>query len=117
MTENGFVNQGDIFWVTLDPTEGHEQRGRRPVMVISTNDFYRLTNGLVKVLAISSKIKPFPLHVNLPEGMRTNGQVLVQHERTLDFNSSIRNAQFIEHCPKEVLIEIAKLNNMIHEVH
>src|SRR5712692_4120218 len=37
------MERGDIFLVSLDPTQGHEQRGRRPVLVISPGPFNRLT--------------------------------------------------------------------------
>ena len=33
---------GDIYLVSLDPTRGHEQRGRRLVLVISSDAFNRL---------------------------------------------------------------------------
>ena len=37
------AKRGDIYLVTLDPTEGHEQRGRRPVLVVSPGAFNQLT--------------------------------------------------------------------------
>jgi mRNA interferase ChpB len=33
------VKRGDIYMVTLDPTAGHEQSGRRPVLVVSPAEF------------------------------------------------------------------------------
>ena len=32
--------QGDIVYIDLDPTKGHEQAGKRPCLVISNNDYY-----------------------------------------------------------------------------
>ncbi len=29
------MERGDIYLVSLDPTAGHEQQGKRPVLVIS----------------------------------------------------------------------------------
>jgi len=37
------MERGDIYLVSLDPTAGHEQRGKRPVLVISPGKFNRLT--------------------------------------------------------------------------
>jgi mRNA interferase ChpB len=37
------VERGDIYLVSLDPTQGHEQQGRRPVLVVSPGAFNRLT--------------------------------------------------------------------------
>jgi hypothetical protein len=33
------VKQGDIIWLDFDPQAGHEQRGRRPAVVVS-NDYF-----------------------------------------------------------------------------
>ena len=37
------MNRGDIYMVSLDPTHGHEQRGHRPVMVVSPAAFNKIT--------------------------------------------------------------------------
>ena len=33
------LEQGDIIYVDFNPQSGHEQKGTRPVLVISNNDF------------------------------------------------------------------------------
>jgi len=33
------VKQGDIIWLDFDPQTGHEQRGRRPALVVSNESF------------------------------------------------------------------------------
>jgi mRNA interferase MazF len=33
------VRRGDVFWADLQPRSGSEQRGRRPVVVVSTDGF------------------------------------------------------------------------------
>ena len=35
--------QGDIIAITLDPQSGHEQKGRRPALVVSKDLFNRST--------------------------------------------------------------------------
>src|ERR1700757_4403979 len=47
------MERGDIYLVSLDPTQGHEQRGRRPVLVVSPGAFNRLTKVPI-VLPITS---------------------------------------------------------------
>ena len=37
------MERGDISFVSLDPTTGHEHQGRRPVLVISPEAFNRVT--------------------------------------------------------------------------
>ena len=38
------MKRGDIYLVTLDPTEGREQQGYRPVVVVSPESFNQATN-------------------------------------------------------------------------
>jgi len=47
------MERGDIYLVSPDPTAGHEQQGKRPVLVISPGRFNRLT-GVPVVLPITS---------------------------------------------------------------
>jgi mRNA-degrading endonuclease toxin of MazEF toxin-antitoxin module len=47
------MKRGEIWLVALDPTEGHEQKGRRPVLIVSSEAFSLLTKVPV-VLPITS---------------------------------------------------------------
>ncbi len=64
------LSRGDIWLVQLDPTVGHEQSGRRPVLILSTNSFNQSPAELVIVAPLTSKSKNQPLHVPIlpPEG-------------------------------------------------
>lgn len=55
--------RGDIWYLDLNPTRGHEQSGKRPGLIISENTFNFGPAGLVVVLPISTKYKGIPLHV------------------------------------------------------
>lgn len=48
------ILRGDIVWAELDPTRGHEQSGRRPVLVISQSVFNE-RSGTVIALALTSQ--------------------------------------------------------------
>jgi mRNA interferase MazF len=63
-------SRGEIWWVDLDPTRGHEQAGRRPALVISVDPFNQGPAGLVVVIPVTSKAKGISLHVEIapPEG-------------------------------------------------
>ena len=98
--------QGEIYFTDLNPTKGHEQRGSRPVLVVSNNDFNVLTR-LVKVVPITTKIKDFPTHIKLPQGLKTTGQILTQQERVIDLNN--RHYRYVEDCPKETLEDVLEL--------
>jgi len=62
--------RGDIWLVDLNPTRGHEQAGRRPALVVSTNAFNQGPAGLVVVLPLTTTERDIPLHVSVlpPEG-------------------------------------------------
>ena len=48
------ILRGDIFWADLTPTRGHEQGGRRPVLVLSRGTFNE-RSGTVIAVAITSQ--------------------------------------------------------------
>jgi mRNA interferase MazF len=62
--------RGEVWWIDLDPTRGHEQAGRRPALVLSVDSFNQSAAGLVVVVPITSKAKGISLHVEItpPEG-------------------------------------------------
>ena len=63
-------SRGEVWIVTLDPTKGREQAGKRPALVLSVDTFNHGPADLVVVLPITSKSKGIPFHVpiKVPEG-------------------------------------------------
>lgn len=47
------MDRGEIWLVSLDPTAGHEQSGKRPVLIVSKASFNKLTR-LPVVVPITS---------------------------------------------------------------
>ncbi|HDQ41727.1 MAG TPA: type II toxin-antitoxin system PemK/MazF family toxin [Desulfonatronum sp.] len=62
--------RGEIWFVDLNPTKGHEQAGKRPGLVISDDIFNTGPAGLVVILPLTAKNKNIPLHERIapPEG-------------------------------------------------
>jgi mRNA interferase MazF len=60
------VLRGDILWADLDPVSGHEQSGRRPVLVLS-RDLFNERSGTVITVALTSQLPraAFPFSVEL----------------------------------------------------
>lgn len=60
------ILRGDVVWANLDPTQGHEQSGRRPVLVLS-KDVFNERSGTVIAVALSSQPPRagFPLTLEL----------------------------------------------------
>lgn len=81
------VKQGDIIFINLDPSLGHEQKKSRPALVVSNTKYNKHCNGMVIICPISHSKNNFPLHVTLPEGLKTDGKVLCEHVRSVDLNA------------------------------
>jgi mRNA interferase MazF len=62
--------RGEVWLTDLNPTRGHEQAGRRPVLVVSEDLFNRGPAGLVIVLPMTSTVRRVPTQVPVepPEG-------------------------------------------------
>ncbi|WP_268913957.1 type II toxin-antitoxin system PemK/MazF family toxin [Lentilactobacillus sp. SPB1-3] len=101
------IKQGSICWSDLNPTLGHEQHGRRPVLVVSNAEYYKYTK-MVKIVAISSSERQasFPLNVPLT-GTKTKGFILTDQERAIDPEN--RNIELIEQAPAEILSHVLEL--------
>lgn len=60
--------RGEIWLADLNPTRGREQRGRRPVLVVSVNVFNAGPADLVVILPLTSTDRGIPLHVPVRKG-------------------------------------------------
>lgn len=96
---NRQVQQGDIYWVSLNPTKEHEQQGRRPVLVVS-NYIINTKLALALIAPITSRNRGIPLHVEIPNGFAIKGYVKCEEIRAVDLNH--RNAEFITNCYNEI---------------
>jgi mRNA interferase MazF len=97
------ARQGDIIWLDFDPQAGHEQKGRRPAVVISNNLANRLLNTRAIVCPISSTNKGIPIQPELDNRTSTRGVILCDQVRTVDLVA--RKAIFIESMPFDLLQE------------
>jgi mRNA interferase MazF len=93
---------GDVVWVDLNPTVGHEQAGHRPALVLSPSSYNDRTS-LILACALTKEVKGYPFEVTMPDGF----VVLADQVKCLDWR--FRNAQFKEKAPAEVLSEVKVL--------
>lgn len=82
------LSRGDIVKVRLDPTEGLEQGGERPALVISP-DVINEHSPVVLIASITSKktdrVYPFETLIEPPEGGLTErSKVLLMQMRSVD---------------------------------
>jgi mRNA interferase MazF len=97
-------DRGDIVFLNFDPTKGHEQRGHRPVLVLSPISYNRKTS-LALFMSITSKQKGYPFEVVLSEELKTQGVVLADRIKCLDWKDW--SIEFVEVAPKS-LIEVVQ---------
>ena len=106
--------RGDIVSVPLDPAIGHEQRGTRPALVLTSKDFNRLGDVLVAPITQGGD---FARHAGFAvslsgTGCKTQGVALVNKVRMLDL--AARQARKVERVPKEVMDEaLGRLSGLL----
>ena len=79
------ILRGDVRWAELNPVRGHEQAGRRPVLILSHNIFNQ-RSGTVIAMALTSQRQRagFPLTYPLePEQLKKPSWVKISQIRTL----------------------------------
>ncbi len=105
------MKRGEIWLVGLDPSAGHEQKGRRPVLIVSPDAFNAVTKVPV-VLPITSGgrfARTAGFAVTLAgAGTETTGVVRCDQPRALDLGA--RNGRKLERVPDAIINEVlAKL--------
>ncbi len=99
------MKRGDIYLVSLDPTAGREQRGVRPVLIVSPAAFNAATQ-LPVVLPITNGGE-FARRIGFAvflSGIKTTGIVRCDQPRVLDLNA--RNGRRLESVPPPIMEEV-----------
>lgn len=86
---------GDVVWADLDPALGHEQRKRRPLIVVS-NDKFNARCSLTMTIPITSADTGYPLHLDVGAVPTEDGSTAVRGfaevEQLKSLDLSSRNA-------------------------
>jgi mRNA interferase ChpB len=105
------MERGDIYLVSLDPSSGHEQQGKRPVLVVTPASFNKLT-GVPVVVPITSggnfaRMAGFTVSL-MGAGTQTTGVVRCDQPRALDLKA--RAGRKLESVPETIIEDVvAKL--------
>ncbi|MGA7218087.1 MAG: type II toxin-antitoxin system PemK/MazF family toxin [Candidatus Sulfotelmatobacter sp.] len=99
------MKRGEIWLVSLDPSSGHEQKGRRPVLIVSPDAFNRVTKVPI-VLPITSggtfaRMAGFAVQLT---GTKTTGIILCDQPRALDLTS--RGGKNVESISEAIMAEV-----------
>ena len=106
--------QGDIVYMDFNPTKGHEQKGKRPAIIIS-NDVFNINTKMAILCPITSNTKEFPTHYELEDSKKIKGSVLCEHIRSIDFNA--RKLSLVEKINEDELYEVIDMINGIIEIY
>jgi mRNA-degrading endonuclease toxin of MazEF toxin-antitoxin module len=101
------MKRGEIWLVSLDPSSGHEQRGRRPVLIVSPDAFNRVTKVPV-VLPITSggnfaRMAGFAVPLTAA-GTKTTGMIRCDQPRAHDL--AARGGRKLESIPNAIVSEV-----------
>lgn len=107
-------DRGDVVSVPLDPAVGHEQKGTRPALVLTTKDFNTLGDVLVAPITQGGDFSRYAgFAVTLSgTGCKTQGVALINKIRMLDLVA--RKARKVERVPQVVIDDaLARLNALL----
>ena len=101
------MKRGEIWLVSLDPTLGHEQQGRRPVLIVSPEAFNQVTR-LPVILPITTggqfaRTAGFAVPLT-GAGTKTTGIIRCDQPRALDL--AARGGRKLESIPDAVMGEV-----------
>ena len=101
------MDRGEIWLVSLDPIAGHEQSGKRPVLIVSKASFNKLTLVPVVVPVTSggnfARLAGFTVSLD-GAGTKTTGVIRCDQPRTIDMGA--RSGKRLERIPDAVVNEV-----------
>lgn len=98
--------KGDFIAVTFDPQSGHEQKGRRPALVVS-NTLFNAQTGLAIVCPLTTTDRHYPFHVPVSGNPHVKGFVMTEQVKSIDYRA--RQAKAIGKASGELLDEVLSI--------
>ena len=94
--------QGDIVVLSFDPQSGHEQKGRRPAIIVS-NKVFNQHLGLAFACPITNTKRDFPFHIKT-QSKNITGYIMCEQLKSIDYNS--RKVKFIEKANQNIISKV-----------
>jgi mRNA interferase MazF len=91
----GTARTGQIVWVDFGPTEGREQRGTRPALVVSSADYLASVRDLIVVVPVTSVNRGWPHHVAVTgtrTGLPKQSFAMTEQPRTISMSRLVRQS-------------------------
>jgi mRNA interferase MazF len=98
--------KGDFLALTFDPQSGHEQKGRRPALVVS-NTLFNEKTGLALVCPLTTTDRGYPFHVAVMDNPDVKGFVMVEQVKSIDFRA--RRAKLMGRASDDLLDEVLSI--------
>lgn len=98
------MERGSIYFVDLDPTAGREQRGHRPIIIVSPAAFNALGVQLVAPITNGGNFARHRGFAAPLTNTKTTGVILCNQLRTIDI--AARNGRLVEQAPDDVIDEM-----------
>ncbi|MCF6319315.1 MAG: type II toxin-antitoxin system PemK/MazF family toxin [Proteobacteria bacterium] len=98
--------KGDFVVVNFNPQSGHEQKGRRPALVVS-NKLFNQATGMAMVCPITNTSRKIPFHVRVNDKSSLTGFVMVEQMKSIDYKA--RKVKFIEKAHQHIVDDVLSL--------
>lgn len=108
------MKQGEIWYADLNPAQGSEQAGRRPVVIVSGN----LLNQhlpIVIVAPLTTKVKNYKgnpvIKPSASNGLKSESEMLVFHIRSVSKDRLVEKLGRVE--TNELMLAVKTLNDIL----
>lgn len=109
MVKNYIPQKGNLVILSFDPSSGHEQKGRRPALIIS-NEVFNKALGLAIACPITNTDRNFPFHIKL-EAKNLKGFIMTEQIKSIDFNA--RKVKFVKKVDEDTLNQVLGITKSI----
>src|SRR5712691_6937648 len=99
-------DKGNFITLSFDPQAGHEQKGRRPALIIS-NYLFNQATGLAIACPITNRDRRIPFHLPVPRTSSLTGFVMVEQVKSVDYRA--RTAKFVEKAALQFVEDVITL--------
>lgn len=110
VTAKYIPQKGDFVAVTFNLQSGHEQKGRRPALVVSNNLFNTHT-GFALVCPVTNTNRKYPFHVAISSTSKLTGFIMVEQIKSIDY--AARKVKFLEKAPSHIFNEVLSILDTI----
>lgn len=108
MSDLPIPRRGEIWWLNFSPTQGREQRGDRPALIIADDRFNASPAELTIAIPMTTTRRGIPWHVEVSErqapGLSGTGFIMCDQVRTVSRSRLRRRAA--DYVDASVLVQV-----------